>query len=332
MFKRGFLFVFSFISAFSLLGQDKLTREIYIETYAEIAMNEMARTGIPASITLAQGCLESDNGNSRLARDANNHFGIKCHDWEGKKIYHDDDEKNECFRKYKTSEESFLDHSIFLTEKSRYAFLFDLKDDDYKAWARGLQKAGYATSKKYADLLISIIEANSLYDYDKLVLKGRFDVKETKRIQEEIVSHREIFTNNRVEYVKTGQGDTPDILRNELNLYPNEIYRYNDLKKGDALDSASIIYLQPKRRKAEKSNEYHVLEPGQSIWDVSQMYAVKLKSLYKMNNLKSGTNPPPGTTIWLRKKLPKTERIEDDLNDTNAPEESSDMKFKFDED
>jgi flagellum-specific peptidoglycan hydrolase FlgJ len=144
----------------NLWGQNKrkITRSEYIETYKGLAMTEMRRTGIPASITLAQGILESGNGNSTLAVKANNHFGIKCHDWNGPSIKQDDDRKNECFRKYRNPEKSYKDHSDFLTGRSRYAFLFDLKPDDYKAWARGLKKAGYATSSSYASALIKIIE------------------------------------------------------------------------------------------------------------------------------------------------------------------------------
>ena len=162
---------------FPLHGQGKksMTREDYIKTYSDLAMKEMARVGIPASITLAQGCLESGNGNSTLATRGNNHFGIKCHDWTGKKIYHDDDSRNECFRSYDSPYESYMDHSQFLTTRDRYASLFELKPHDYRGWARGLKSAGYATANNYATLLIKIIEENELYRYDLLVLEGGMD-------------------------------------------------------------------------------------------------------------------------------------------------------------
>ena len=152
----------------SVFSQNKISREEYISMYSHIAVNNMKQFGVPASITLAQAMLESDNGNSTLAVKANNHFGIKCHkDWTGATIYHDDDRKGECFRKYKNPEQSFNDHSLFLRGGKRYAFLFDLTPTDYKAWAHGLKKAGYATNPKYAELLIKIIEDNELYRFDQ---------------------------------------------------------------------------------------------------------------------------------------------------------------------
>ena len=165
----------------------RITNSQYIEAYAVTAMNEMRKSKIPASITLAQGILESGSGNGRLAKKANNHFGIKCHDWKGKRIYHDDDKKGECFRKYKEASESYKDHSEFLTTRRRYANLFQLDPYDYKAWARGLKKAGYATDPKYPKKLIHIIEKYKLYEYDEKVLGPR---KEKKlKIQQEIFTH-----------------------------------------------------------------------------------------------------------------------------------------------
>ena len=147
--------------------------EDYVKVYSEIAMDEMMQFGIPASITLSQGILESGIGKGRLAVEANNHFGIKCHDWNGKKIYHDDDEEQECFRKYDNPEYSYRDHSLFLSNRGRYSFLFDLKRDDYKQWAKGLKKAGYATDPKYPQKLIDLIERYELYKYDNIVLKKK---------------------------------------------------------------------------------------------------------------------------------------------------------------
>lgn len=166
MLRLSILIVFCTTSVI-LLAQSK-SRSQYIEEYHELAIKEMNRVGIPASITLAQGMLESGNGNSTLARKSNNHFGIKCHnDWKGKRVYHDDDRKGECFRKYKTVYQSYIDHSDFLTGKQRYASLFELKTTDYKGWAKGLKKAGYATDPKYAHRLIEIIEENNLDRFDR---------------------------------------------------------------------------------------------------------------------------------------------------------------------
>ena len=157
------------ISTNSAFGQE-ISRKEYIEKYSSLAVKQMHQYKIPASITLAQGILESNNGNSRLATKANNHFGIKCHGWGGKKIFADDDKKNECFRNYKNVLESFVDHSLFLNKYSRYEFLFDYKITDYKSWAKGLKKAGYATNNKYPELLIKIIEENKPVSYTHLTL------------------------------------------------------------------------------------------------------------------------------------------------------------------
>ena len=159
-----FLFLF-----FSLLGFSQSKTESYISKYSSVAVVEMNKYSIPASITLAQGILESGNGESRLAVDGKNHFGIKCHsNWNGKTIIVDDDEKGECFRKYSNVAESYRDHSLFLSERGRYSFLFAYKKSDYKKWAKGLKKAGYATNPKYASLLIDLIEKYQLYNYDKI--------------------------------------------------------------------------------------------------------------------------------------------------------------------
>jgi len=157
--------------------------ELYIATYSAVAVDEMKQFGIPASITLAQGILESSMGGGRLATEANNHFGIKCHkEWEGQRIYHDDDEKGECFRVYQSPKESFRDHSLFLNTRSRYAFLFDLKPHDFEAWAKGLKKAGYATDPKYPQKLISLIERFDLHRFDGNMIKSKKKAKDTTHI------------------------------------------------------------------------------------------------------------------------------------------------------
>lgn len=321
------------VSGWSLKGQplDRMSRQEYIEQYADLAMKEMKRTGIPASITLAQGCLESDNGNSRLARRGNNHFGIKCHDWTGGKIYHDDDKRNECFRKYGSAYESYIDHSLFLTTKGRYASLFDLRPDDYKRWARGLKKAGYATSRSYAQTLIRIIEENELDRYDAMVLEGEYEESgtgpagETPRNAFGYETARTVKLNNRIEYIISRPGDTPQSIREEFDLYPNEFYRYNDLERGVELDSGMIIYLQPKRRKAARGNESHKVEPGETLRDISQEYGVKIRHLRRLNRLDKDEGVQPGMKLNLRKKksgkpVPVREREEDE----------PDMEFEFD--
>ncbi len=309
----------------------KMTREAYIRAYREIAMKEMARVGIPASITLAQACLESDNGNSRLATQGNNHFGIKCHDWTGKKIYHDDDDRNECFRSYDSPYESFMDHSDFLLTKPRYAPLFDLKPRDYRGWAKGLKKAGYATASNYATLLIQIIEDNELYRYDLLVLEGgmtgRSDISPPVA-ESRVHGSRRVMVNNNIEYVRAEPGDTPESLRDELDLYKNEIYRYNDLYKGERLEPGQIIYLQPKRRKAAIGNEIHVVKAGQTMNDISQIYGVKLKHLYRMNLMTEGEQPLEGSEIYLRRKRREIAFKPEPLPE---PAEEEEMRFILEE-
>lgn len=304
------------------------TREQYIEEFSDLAMREMVRVGIPASITLAQGCLESNNGNSRLALRGNNHFGIKCHDWTGKKIYHDDDRRGECFRSYASAYESYMDHSAFLTTKTRYARLFELSPHDYRGWAKGLKQAGYATANNYAALLIRIIEDHALYRYDLMVLNGSLDGLDTTDTYTVPGTgiQRQVLTNNRIEYVLSEPGDTPESLRAELGLYKNEIYRYNNLYKGAKLEPGSIIYLQPKRRRAEAGKEIHVVEEGQTMYEISQLYGVKLKHLYRMNFMMEGEQPLEGTEINLRRK-----RREPFLKIEPSQEEyeEEEMRFRF---
>jgi len=312
-------------------GQRKnnMTRQEYIDTYSELAMKEMVRVGIPASITLAQGCLESNNGNSTLARKGNNHFGIKCHDWTGRKIYHDDDKKNECFRAYNSPYQSFIDHSEFLTTRSRYEGLFELPLHDYRGWARGLKQAGYATAPDYARLLIQIIEDNELYNFDLLVLEGGIgtEIDSAALLPDHgYTTSREVFMNNGIEYVKAQPGDTPESIRREMELYPNEIYRYNNFYRGQDLEEGQIVYLQPKRRKAARGNEVHEVAEGETMYDISQKYGVKIKHLYRLNKMKEGAQPLPGTKIYLRRKRPgpvqKQERVPE-------PEWDEEMRFEF---
>ncbi len=309
--------------------QAKLTRVQYVELYADLAMREMVRSGVPASIKLAQACLESNNGNSRLALDGKNHFGIKCHDWTGRRIHHDDDEKNECFRKYRHVNQSFMDHSDFLMIKPRYAALFSLKPDDYLGWARGLKKAGYATSPTYAEMLIKIIEDNQLYRYDQMVLQGRH-MPGPEGVPLDLGEPRQVLTNNRIEYIVVQPGDTPESLRDLMDLYPREIYRYNNISKETLLEPGMVIYLQPKRFRAQKGNDIHVVAEGETMWDISQFYGVKPGRLYRINHMKQDSAVQPGDRIWLRKRKPSDPA---DQTIEEAPAEDSpaeEMEFEFD--
>ncbi|MBR5856472.1 MAG: glucosaminidase domain-containing protein [Bacteroidales bacterium] len=321
------------------LGQPsrELTRKEYIEKYKHIAVQQMDRYGIPASIIMAQACLESGNGNSRLAVKANNHFGIKCHNWSGKRIYHNDDQRGECFRKYNSAEDSFIDHSEFLRNGMRYQSLFDLKLTDYKAWAHGLKAAGYATNPQYAQMLIEIIEKNGLYELDS---KGNHHkaekrVKKAKREQTgretavieanplyQYTIDRPIYKNNGVQYIIANGTETYNSIAKEYNLFTKELLKFNDLHKGNNLYkgkdlsnskaqksnsfateerilSGTIIYLEPKKRRCTQSA--YVVQPDESIYMISQKLGIKLKELYKLNSMKYGSEVEAGKILNLQK-------------------------------
>ena len=278
--KINLVLSFIMLISFSEISSQNLTRKQYITKYSALAVKQMRQYKIPASITLAQGILESNNGNSKLAVKANNHFGIKCHGWEGKKIFEDDDKKNECFRKYKSPLESFKDHSLFLNKYSRYAFLFDYKITDYKSWARGLKKAGYATNKKYPELLIKIIEDNKLNIFDD------------KDVEIEFISEiRNIYMHpNRIKYVKSENQDTYMTIAKNLKIKLWQLQKYNDSNETNILAEGTIVFIQPKRKKGKV--KIHTYNKNESLISISQFYGVKLKSLKKRNDLilKKGLN------------------------------------------
>lgn len=301
---------------------ERITRHDYFETYKEIAIHEMERSGVPASITLAQGALESRDGNSRLARNGNNHFGIKCHnDWKGKKIFEDDDSRNECFRNYKSVEDSYRDHSDYLRTKTRYAFLFDLNLTDYKGWARGLKKAGYATSPTYAESLIKIIEENNLAIYDRMTAAHLKAPERARRSGVESTS-RPILERNRVKYILARKGDTFDGITDELGKLSWELPQYNDVRNPDTLAQGQIIYIQPKRNKAEAGKNTHMVKEGETIYMISQLYAIKLERLYLMNEMNPGTRPSVGTTLQLRKQITKSVKNKSKVKDTPVEPEN----------
>lgn len=285
-------------------------REEYIERYKDIAIREMKRSGIPASITLGQGMLESDNGKSPLAKRSNNHFGIKCHNWKGAKVYHDDDAKGECFRKYKEPEESYIDHSDFLMSTQRYGFLFEYKSTDYKNWAKGLKKAGYATHPQYATMLIKIIEDNNLHYFDQELTASQRPVKRTTKTNRRSsepdfainLNGRTVYKKNNVDYIVVKSGDTFDKISREMEMLSWELLRYNELTKDSALREGQILYTQPKRRKAEIGNDTHIVKPGETIYSISQLYAIKSFRLLRLNYLSEGDTIAPGDVINLRRK------------------------------
>ncbi len=315
------LVLISFLVSTSLFAQaegKRLTRSEYIDMWKDEAVKQMLEHGIPASITMAQAILESGDGNSELASKSNNHFGIKCHsDWTGKKVYHDDDKKGECFRHYRNAFESFDDHSDFLL-RNRYASLFEYDVTDYKKWAKGLKKCGYATNPKYPDLLIRIIEENKLYELDKQALKGdKGDVVARKNRKDSgkasadydedetlpdvtVVNHRAVkLSDNNIKYVIGKPGDTTESIAQELELMPWQIRKYNDFSEDHSPSEGTRIYIQPKR--SQSKIDTHTVQAGETIWDISQKYGVKMKNIYKRNGLTPGTEPSEGTTLKLRR-------------------------------
>ncbi|MBL7955026.1 MAG: glucosaminidase domain-containing protein [Flavobacteriales bacterium] len=314
-------------TALSAQGQPperRFTPEEYIQEWKEVAMKKMKEHGIPASITLAQGLLESGNGNSELAREGNNHFGIKCTpDWTGGRTYHDDDKTAACFRKYKDAAQSYEDHAKFL-QKPRYAALFELKPTDYEGWARGLKKAGYATDPNYPTKLIALIERYELHKLDKGIdvsykpkpststaskptttkPSGR---KPTRRGGDSDVitwsagAGRAVESyEGRIKYVVTKEGDDFRKLAQDLEMTHGMLARWNDMDKNAKLEAGQRIYIQPKRN-ASKSAAEHVAGPGETLWDVSQQYGVKLAKLAKYNGLGEDATLSTGQRIVLRK-------------------------------
>ena len=292
--KKLKLFLILIICCLTLQAQTRNKQyEAYIKKYRELAVEEMKKYHIPASITLAQGLLESGAGQSVLARKSNNHFGIKCgSDWYGKTVSHDDDARGECFRAYKHPKDSYEDHSKFLAGRPRYASLFNLNITDYKGWARGLKKAGYATNPRYADQLIGIIELYELYKYD--------DKNYLKWIKKNPNPHQTYIANDLL-YIVVRAGDSWKSISQEFDISQKKLRKYNDLYKGYALQVGDILYLEKKNKKADKEHIVHVLRAGESMYSISQKYGIRLKNLYKLNKMdEDDPTPKTGTILRLR--------------------------------
>ena len=260
----------------------------YIDQYKDLAIEQMLRYNIPASITLAQGLLESGAGRSDLTRNGNNHFGIKCHGWTGRTVYHDDDEANECFRAYNNAKDSYEDHSRFLAKQSRYARLFTMPRTDYKGWARGLKACGYATNPQYANKLIQIIELYSLHKYDRATSYDKFMANHSstdKRAPDGTLHTIKAYNKNY--YLIANAGDTFKSLSKEVGISSRKLAKYNERNKKDVLAQGDIIYLKKKRNKAEKKYKRipHTVRSGESMYSIAQLYGVRLKSLYDKNGL-----------------------------------------------
>ena len=278
--------------------------QTYINQYKDLAIEQMLRYRIPASITLAQGLFESRAGQSDLARQGNNHFGIKCHNWTGPTQYHDDDARGECFRVYQDAKQRYEDHSLFLARQSRYSRLFNLSPTDYKGWAHGLKACGYATNPQYASKLIQIIELYKLNDYDKAKSYDRFMATHSgtdKPINAEGTLHPiHIFNENYYLYAR--EGDTFKSIGREVNISWRKLAKYNEMDKKTILHKGDIVYLKKKRKKAPKQYKKrpHTVMPGESMYTISQKYGIRLKNLYKMNHLSPDFQIRPGVLLKVR--------------------------------
>lgn len=294
-------------------------QEKYIQKYAPIAVKEMQRSGVPASITLAQGLLESGSGLSKLATQGNNHFGIKCHNnWKGGTMKMDDDRKDECFRTYDSPEQSFRDHSDFLRYRDRYKFLFDLDRRDYKGWAFGLKQAGYATDPSYANKLIRCIEQYDLSRFDFLTNEELAAMPESPTKLEEPVAVRSgsfapvqeefrfslsrvMYSLNDVAFVYAQEGETYKSIAKDHHLFLFEILMFNDVRKGAELEPGQIVYLEAKKRKAPVGLEmYIVAEDGESFHKICQRFAVKESAIRMLNRLDAEPMLYEGDVLKLR--------------------------------
>jgi len=314
MIKKLILVLLISISVHGLMAQVNQVRQNYIDKYKVIAVKKMLDHGIPASITLSQGILESGAGKSKLAMQANNHFGIKCHvGWSGDTYFMDDDKANECFRKYAKAEDSFEDHSLFLTTRSRYAFLFEIPVTKYKDWAHGLKKAGYATNPKYAHLLIKVIEDNKLYEFDKIKSLREMGVTEEKKPEEAVIipdqggdfkpvsvsaAQRLIYENQGVRYVLAINGDNYEKIAAEFEIYSWQLRKYNDADKKIELKAGDFVYIEKKNKKAKVI--YHIVQRNENLRSICQKYAVRMKNVKKINGIKNDGPLREGERLKMR--------------------------------
>lgn len=305
LFKPILLLIFTTCIAISTYGAGKVPRnktyEEYIAKYKDLAINHMKKYRIPASITLSQGLLESGAGRSSLTVKSNNHFGIKCHNgWKGESVIAADDTPNDCFRKYKKSEDSYDDHSRFLSEKPRYGKLFDLDITDYKGWARGLQQAGYATDRAYANKLIKLIEDYELYEYDTKGKKGKVESDNITIVQPVVPTKHIVYKTNGLIYIIAQRNDTYDGIAREFDFKVKDLCEYNEVPENFPIQEGDLIYFQKKKKKADKPYYEHVVQVGESMHSIAQLYGMKVKNLYKMNKQDMEYVPTEGDILKLR--------------------------------
>lgn len=328
------LSVFLVLSVQSVFSQKKEDIVNYINAYKDLAISEMKRTGVPATIKLAQGIHETNAGTSDLVRKSNNHFGIKCKTgWTGGKVYHDDDAAGECFRSYASAADSYRDHSNFLRGSPRYAFLFDLEPTDYEGWAYGLKKAGYATNVKYSQILIRIIKENNLEQYTLIAL-GKMDPAEEVMASlpsKAPVASRETappetiitvpvpdypagqFLINRTKVIFAKTGASWLSVAEEYDIPLGRLLDFNDLKTdGEIAHPGQLVFIQRKRKVG--ATEYHLVKKGERLYDICQTEGIRMESLLSLNHLYEGMEPAEGQLLSLQhpaseRPALKTDRI-----------------------
>lgn len=312
--------------ALTVKAQDPGVVREYITTYRALAIAEMQRTGVPASIKLAQGIHETSAGTSPLVRKSNNHFGIKCKsNWTGPSVSHDDDARGECFRKYDLSADSYRDHSNFLKGSQRYASLFQLDPLDYSAWAYGLKKAGYATNPKYPQIIIRLIEQYHLQDYtliamgkmpapddviladagapaSKDVVQAAVTTAVTVEKEEALHYPSGEFRINETRVVYANKGTALLALAQQYHVSLSKLLEFNDLAGIEELEKDQLVYLQRKRKTG--TNEFHVVKPGETLYDIAQTEAIRMESMLAYNQLQAHMQPAPGERLYLRSQAP----------------------------
>lgn len=320
--------VCALISNFIFAQYSNVVRK-YIDTYKDIAVAEEIRTGIPAAITLAQGIHETSAGTSDLVLASNNHFGIKCKsDWTGATVYHDDDAKGECFRKYDDPKDSYKDHSDFLKNRPNYAALFQMDPADYKSWAYGLKKAGYATNPKYPQILIRLIEEYNLQQFTLLALNGTVpdnndavyasgvktepsDAAKFDQAQQAIVKTisypTTVFKINETKVVYIFKGTSFLKIANENNIDLPKLFEFNDMKATDIAANNQLIYLQ--RKRTVGAEPFHSMQEGETLYDIAQEEGIRLESLLDYNFLKANMQPAVGERLFLKEKAPKMPKL-----------------------
>lgn len=322
MYKKSKLIFLCFLLAGSLAAQQSPTILAYIETYKDLAMAEMRRTGVPASIKLAQGIHETLAGTSALVQKSNNHFGIKCKsNWTGESVSHDDDARGECFRKYPSAADSYRDHSDFLKNSQRYAGLFQLNPADYAGWANGLKKAGYATNPKYPQVLIKLIEDYNLQQYTQLVLQGitvPAPVADTAVTtapatgaagpQQAAVDYPSgEFRINQTRVILAAKGTSYLSIANKYQLPLARIFEFNELQAAEAVDTDRLIYLQRKRKTG--ALDRYTVKPGETLYTIAQEQGIRLESLCELNLLQTGDRPAPGEQLNLKTKTTRKPQL-----------------------